>query len=306
MKQILVFGGAGFVGNPLVQRLKDLGYRTTIFDNLSNPSKNYKRGAEDMIGDITDYAGVEDAIDQIKPDIVFNLAALHYIPHCIQNPEKTKLINVDGTENILRAMASKVPAARFVFASSAAVYRPSQEAHAEDSEISPIDAYGESKKTAEGLIRQYSIKNNLRYTIVRLFNVYGCGDNTPHLIPHIIDQIRSGGAIELGNIDTKRDYIYIQDVVNVFVKIVAKTESLSNDTYNIGSETAYSASTLVNKLGHILNKRFRIVSKEGLLRFNDRPLLLSRCSHAQQGLLWKAEFSLDSGLSDLIKKEGLN
>jgi UDP-glucose 4-epimerase len=123
--------------------------------------------------DIRDSAKVGEILHRIKPDIVFHLAAVHFIPACEAKPGSANSINVSGTVNLLHAVA---PGTMFVLASTAAVYRPDDAPHLErDDMLGPMDVYGYTKLHAENFVRYYHGQKKVRATIVRLFNVVGPG-----------------------------------------------------------------------------------------------------------------------------------
>lgn len=105
------------------------------------------------------------------------------------------------------------PGARFVFASSGAVYRPSETALVEDrSVVEPVDVYGLTKANAEAYVRRLAHQRGLAAVVVRLFNVIGPGETNPHVLPEIVAQLRAGCTVlRLGNVTAKRDFIHVAD-----------------------------------------------------------------------------------------------
>lgn len=306
MKRVLIVGGAGFIGFPLAKKLISEGYNVKIFDNFSNPAKNWLHDFLSVIrGDITDRDNVIKCVKDTGPDIVIHLAALHYIPLCTKDPIMTQKINVVGTKNILDAIKDFSQKTHFVFASSATVYLPADKAHTEMSEIGPLEVYGRSKVEAENLIKEYSGSYGIEYTILRLFNVYGFGDNTPHLIPTVIEQVKNGSVIKLGNVETRRDYIYLDDVINGFMSAIQNIEVSKNQTFNLGSGKTYSAKEIVDDIGSNIKKQLKIDIKNDKVRTDDRSMLLSDISKINKYLGWKLRYSLHEGLVLLLKKEGL-
>ncbi len=306
MKNVLITGGAGFIGFTLAKKLISERYNVTTFDNFSNQSKNYSGDYLSTIqGDITNRDDVTNCVRTTKPDIIVHLAAQHYIPFCIENPITTKKINVTGTKNILEAIKEFSRKTYFIFTSSASVYAPKDKAHQETSEIGPLDVYGKSKVEAENITKTYANFYDIEYTILRLFNVYGFGDSTPHLIPTIIKQVKNGSVIKLGNLAAKRDYIYLDDVVNGFMSAIKNIEVGKNQTFNLGSGKAYSAIEIVDDIGNNIQKRLIIKVENKRIRKNDRPILFADISKTNKYLGWKPRYNLHEGLTLLLKREGL-
>lgn len=310
MSSILVIGGAGFIGNSLTKRLCAEGFIVTVFDNLSNPSREFSREINLVQGDITEINDLRECIGNMKWDIVIHLAALHYIPECTKNPKKARQINITGTKNILECIKSLSPQTHIIFASSAAVYAPFPFACEETSEIAPVDIYGKTKIRGEDLLKEYSQSHGLNYTIFRLFNVYGTGDNTHHLIPVIVNQLKSSSEVKLGNIDTKRDYVYMDDVVDGFILVAKNTLLSRSKIFNLGTGKASSAKEIMDTIQSIfsqsnIRKDVNVFIEEKMIRRNDRPMLLANISEAKRVLKWSPKYDLRNGLSVLLTKEGL-
>ncbi len=133
-KNILIVGGAGFIGSHLTERLVSSKYNVCVSDNLSNTSKNYNNKlCKQVYGDISNLKDISYCVKEFKPDILINLAAYHYIPNCIKDPKRTIRINVNGTKNSLEAIYKYSPNTKFILTSSAAVYKPSIKKHTEKS-----------------------------------------------------------------------------------------------------------------------------------------------------------------------------
>ncbi|MDD4409748.1 MAG: GDP-mannose 4,6-dehydratase [Candidatus Pacebacteria bacterium] len=309
-KKILIVGGAGFIGSHLTKKLIS-AHDICVFDNLSNPSKIYTpQDGKQAYGDVSNEKEIFNCIKIFKPDILIDLAAFHYIPECIKDTKKTIRVNVDGAMNCLSAMRKICPDCIFIIASSAAVYGSDTVPCNECSLIDPVDIYGESKVLVEKIIKDYSNKFGIKYSIFRLFNVYGYGNNTPHLIPTIIDQVRRNTTISLGNINTKRDYVHVDSVVDAFVKAINDPRASMNEVFNVGTGIGYTALDIVNIVERIIQennagyKKKKIVIKKDRVRAVDRQVLVSDISKIRKCLNWKPTL-LRTGLKRLIKDEGL-
>ena len=151
--RILITGGSGFVGSELIQQLMTTGPHHII--NLDiHPS--IWAVTEDHRVDITDGQKTSATIAACQPDIIYHLAAVHYIPYCAANPQETHRINVIGTENVLKAAQSCQRKPLVILASSAAVYAPNNKKYVETDPLKSIDIYGQTKIDVEKLARAYT------------------------------------------------------------------------------------------------------------------------------------------------------
>jgi len=183
---------------------------------------------------------------------------------------------------------------KFLFVSSSHVYGPPQELPiAEEHNTNPNNIYGKTKLEAEVLCHNYFQSYDLNITILRLFSVYG--PNSPqHLVTNrIISQLLSSNKIKLGNLNTKRDFIYVKDVVKAIEICINNINGFN--IFNVGSEKSYSASDICNYLKNISNKNFSVQSDKSKIRKNDPKELISNCAKLKK-LNWKPEMDIQEGL----------
>ena len=301
-RRILVTGGAGFVGRQLVRALGDkheicvmdllkFGNRFSAYDK-----KNFT--LEEV--DIRDPRAVTAVMDRFRPEIVVHLAAIHFIPECERDPVTAEDVNVLGTINLLRACPD---GARFVFASSGAVYRPDENPHDElQSMVEPADVYGFTKLHAEQYVQYFARQRNLCGVIVRLFNVVGPGETSPHLLPEIIYQLKSGTVkIKLGNVWPKRDYIHVDDAAAGFREVaLTGTVSLgSTKTVNLGTGKQYSVSMILEQLRPLTGIPIEVEHDESRARRVDRPFLQANISRIQAEFGWSPKLGIANALADI-------
>jgi UDP-glucose 4-epimerase len=290
-KKVIVTGGAGFIGSHLCRHLLKQEADVLVIDNLFTGKKELL--PDGVMFERMDICSKEvgKVIRDFKPDIVIHLAAIHYIPYCNSNPDKTFEVNVMGTRNLLENCNN---AKWFLFASSAAVYPPVSGPLTEDM-YGPIDIYGMTKLIGEDLVRLYR-KNNA--IIARIFNVYGPNDTNPHVIPEIINQVKRGRRkIELGNLSPKRDYIHVNDVCEA---ILALLEHKKSGVYNIGTGKEHSVEDIVDLVSEILGEELQVEQVKERIRLVERMHLLADIYKIQSETGWKAKIELKEGLKGLI------
>ena len=301
LMRALVTGGCGFVGLSLCRRLSESGDEVIAVDDLSlGPEKALGDGIQLLVADIGDPA-LGALIEEHSPQVVFHLAAIHFIPACERDPARAVAINVEGTQRVLDA-ATKANAEAVVVASSAAVYAPSSDPHHEGSALGPTDVYGHTKLWAEQLAALHHRRTGTRTAIARLFNVFGPGETNPHLIPTILRQAELGGEIRLGNLSTRRSYLFVEDATAALALLGTHALGASHLVANIGGSRDYDATEIVETAGRVLERELIVRTDEARLRRSDRERLAADCSWARDQLDWRPETSLEAGLRIAVRQ----
>lgn len=305
-KQILITGGLGFVGSHFTKKLIIENFFPIIIDDLSNANlkilKSFPKNSFIFVkANINDKEKIMHRIENLSPEILIHLAAIHYIPYCLKNLKETNKINIVGTETALEIAHAK-GINKFIFSSSAAVYKPSDKEHKETSELLPIEVYGNTKLQAEKKIREYCPGKNIKYTILRLFNVYGPNDLTPHFIPSILKRIKKSNTVKAGNLEAVRDYIYIDDLISVLLKIIKKGE-MSNEIYNIGTGKGTTGNEIIKIIEKIKGIDIKINIAKDLFRKIDRKRLIANIQKFSDAYKWSPKYSITNGLKKLIETD---
>jgi len=303
--RVCVTGGCGFIGVHLVERLLHEGHKVQVLDNfaVAGPERLGEHPNLQVVQvDVRDQETMLSTLMDYPSEAIFHLAALHFIPYCNENPVETLDVNVAGTQNVVRG-ALKSGVSRLILASSAAVYTPQSSACIEDEHPGPVDAYGFSKWMAELVMRDMVNSAPIKALSARLFNVYGPLETNPHVIPHILEQLKVDGPIDLGNLDSKRDYVFTEDVVDGLMCLLDASQTESQ-IFNLGTGSAYSVREILQVLEKLLGRSIEVRSRSDLLRKQDRPLLLADPSRIKGQTSWQAAFNLESGLRQLLLSEG--
>ena len=256
-KQVLVTGGAGFIGSWLAETLVNLGSVVTVIDNLYSGKLDNLRHLLKHIkffeGDIKDMSIVKRVVE--GKDYVFHLAANASVPNSMKNLDYDFETNVKGTYNILKAVHLLGSDTRVIYASSAAVYgEPHRLPINESHKLSPISPYGASKLCGEIYCLAFNRVYDLKTVLLRLFNVYGPKQPRYVIYDFLTKLSQNKDTLEvLGTGKQKRDFIYITDAVNAFL-VAAQKEEAIGQAINIGTGTLISikqlASLLIKLLGY--------------------------------------------------------
>lgn len=304
-RRVLVTGGLGFVGVATVERLLDRGATVRVLDDASNASPDrLPDGATFARQDIR----AEQAADELRsfaPTDLVHLAAIHYIPECNRDPERTFEVNVMGTRRLLGAARDVDALGRVVFASTAAVYPPAPGALAETVEPGPMDVYGRTKLVGEDLCRLFHADAGVDTTAARLFNVYGPGETNPHLVPAIVEQVADGGTtVELGNLEPRRDFVHVRDAAAALVAMLDGPGGYR--TYNVGTGEARSVRAVAGAVGSALGKDLDVEQAQERVRESDRPHLEADSERARAELDWEPSVAFVEGLREVLAEAGVD
>lgn len=300
----LITGGLGFIGNELARQLAANG-DVVILDNRNRVAPRIEDLAKIPVHevDLVSHAEVMKAVMEIKPRVVYHLAAIHFIPECNGDPERTLRVNVEATMGLLRACKA-AGVEHVLFASSGAVYADSPRELSELSLIEPVDIYGWSKWFAEEVCRWFSSRENMRITICRFFNNFGPRETNAHIIPEVIHQLKHGDQLKLGNTSTRRDYIHVSDTAQALRRL-ADDGPRGHRTVNVAGGQHASVDELIQMIGEILKRKLEVVHVTDRYRSADKQMQVADITLLSQLTGWRPAISLRDGLENLLRFEGL-
>jgi UDP-glucose 4-epimerase len=198
--------------------------------------------------------------------------------------------------------ATEAGARRAIVASSGAFYPSLEDLLSEDLEPAAVDVYGLSKQLTENVTQFIATTTGMTCVAARLFNTYGPYETNPHLIPHIMESLQDGPEVQLGNIHTRRDYIYVDDVAELLYLAVTSAE----DRYtvvNVGTGDEYSAEEIVQTIGRLLGTEIKINVDESRVRAVDKMHQRADTKRLQALTGTAARHSLEEGLRKLLQHE---
>ena len=311
MRNVLVIGGAGYIGSHIVYSLKDKGYKVVVFDNFSTGHiESIPKDVPYINGDLGNKEMVARALIEHKIDIVLHFAAFIEVGESVIVPSKYYINNFAKVINLLDTLIEN-KVYNFLFSSTAAVFgNPLTNSIDENHTKLPINPYGKTKFFVEEILKDYNKAYKLNYTIFRYFNaggasmVYPIGEShspESHLIP-IILQVANGkrDSIKVYGTDypTKdgtciRDFIHVDDLTRAH--ILGMERMINNnisDDFNLGSGDGYSVMEVINRAKKITGVDFKV--ELGDRREGDSPILVADSKKAKDILNWQTELSLDT------------
>jgi len=268
---ILITGGAGFIGSSLSNYLFEKNYNVHVIDNLySGKKNNLKSKIKFYKIDISKKYEIKKLPKNI--DIIFHLAGQSSGEISFYKPELDFEYNLLSTLNILNwGVKNKIK--KFIFTSSVGVYKPTKKTLYENSSIDPISNYGLNKYLSEKLIINYLMLAKIPYVIFRLFNVYGPNQDLDNLNQGILSIylsyiLRNKPIIIKGKVNRTRDFVYIDDVIKALISCINNSK-LNNNIFNISSGNSISIKNLINLLLKVSSKKKNYPIKiKGDTKFN--------------------------------------
>jgi len=307
-RTVLVTGAGGFIGSHLVERLLDEGARVRVFLRYTSRSDTGSLGwlppekqsrLDCVFGDLRDQHAVAQAMS--GADLVFHLGALIAIPYSYVHPQEVVETNVMGTLNVLLAAQAHRPS-RLVHTSTSEVYGtalrvPMDEQH-------PLQAqspYSASKIAADKLVESFARSFEVPAVVVRPFNAYGPRQSARAVIPTIVSQALLREKVQLGDTTPTRDFTYVSDTVDGFVRAVM-TEGVVGMTFNLGNDHEISVGDLAELIVELVGRPVPIEKDPARLRPVASEVRRLRADYtlARERLGWQPQVPLREGLRHTI------
>ncbi len=310
MDKILVTGADGFIGSHLTEELIKKGYGVKAFVYYNSFStwgwldtfpKDILNEIEIFQGDVRDPNGVREAIKGV--DAIMHLAALIAIPYSYHSPDMYVDTNIKGTLNVLQA-ARDLGNKRVLSTSTSEVYGTAQYVPIDENHpYQGQSPYSATKIGADRLVESFYRSFELPATIVRPFNTYGPRQSARAVIPTIITQLLSGYTeIKLGSLTPTRDFNFVKDTVNGFIKIYESDKTIGEEI-NIATQKEISIGDMAEELIKQINPNAKIVCDEQRKRpENSEVNRLLGCNKKIMELTdWKPEYTFEQGLAATIE-----
>ena len=297
---LLLTGGAGYIGSIAAADLLEAGHRVTVYDSLVTGHRAaVPKAARFVQGDLADTQALRSLLDQEPFDAVLHFAAFIEAGESMAQPGKYFHNNLALSLSLIEA-AVQAGVRRFVLSSTAAVYRTSDEPLSEDSPIAPTNVYGETKRMIEQALEWYHTVHGLRFAALRYFNAAGAAGGRgeahrpeSHLIPLVL-QVPLGqraAAQILGNDYPTpdgtciRDYIHVADLVAAHRLALDALDARPRQIYNLGSGVGYSVRQVIEAARRVTGHA--IPAEEAPRRPGDPARLVASSDRIRRELGWQ-------------------
>jgi UDP-glucose 4-epimerase len=315
VRRVLVTGGGGFIGQHLVNRLRDYKpEKIIIIDSLGNLNDDYgqSRASDNLLSfykeDIRNKRAISDILNHEGVDTCIHLAGIVSVEDSIRNPCHTVEVNINGTFNILES-CSMARVKNFVFSSSSAVYGnavilPLTEDHIQE----PLSPYGATKVAGEALVSAYRRTKKIENAVsLRLFNVFGEYQNvlSGDVISRFARRLRKGlPPIIYGTGNQTRDFVYVEDVVQAIINAASlkndkKKNGLLSYAFNVGTGIPTTINSLAYKMIELFGRDFKPIYRRP--KTGDVAECYADTTKSQRNLNFVARYALDRKLVDMYK-----
>jgi UDP-glucose 4-epimerase len=302
---VLVTGGAGFIGSNLVHSLAASGRRVRVVDDLSTGSLENVAGVPGLsvvIGDLRDEQAVREAVDGVE--VVFHLGALPSVARSVADPRTSHQVNVNGTMNVLLA-ARDAGVRRVVYASSSSVYgdTPTLPKH-EDMAVAPLSPYAASKLAGEAYCRAFTRVFGLETVSLRFFNVFGPrqdpGSEYAAVIPRFVtDMLKGERPVLFGDGGQSRDFTYVANAVQACLLAASAGPEVAGEAINVACGERTTLLELIDLLNELLDSNIgpqTVAPRKGDVRHS-----LASIDKAVRFLGYAPHVDLRSGLAETVR-----
>ncbi|WP_027245266.1 UDP-glucose 4-epimerase GalE [Leisingera daeponensis] len=318
MTNILVTGGAGYIGSHACKALKAAGYTPVTYDNLVTGWQDAVKFGPFEKGDLSDRARLDEVFAKYRPAAVMHFAALSQVGEAMSEPGRYWANNTGGSLNLVEA-AVAAGCLDFVFSSTCATYGEHDNVVLDENTPQlPLNAYGASKRAVEDILKDFGAAHGLRSVIFRYFNVAGADPEAEvgefhrpetHLVPLVLDAIagkRDALTIFGTDYDTPdgtciRDYVHVCDLVDAHVLGLKWLEDGNgSQVFNLGTGSGFSVREVMDKAEAVTGQK--VPCNTGPRRAGDCTKLVSGSTRAVTDLGWEPRrSSLETMITDAWK-----
>jgi len=306
----LVTGAEGFAGRHLVRHLLECGDEVAgVGLHVAPEFLDLGRGVFTFHElDICDNAACARVISEFKPEVIYHLAAVAFVPEAESDFDRVLRINVGGTNNIARVCHLLQSGVTLLYVSSAEVYGCFSPEHlplTEEAPLRPVNNYSLSKLMGELVVDRYARGGYMRAVVVRPFNHIGPGQDVRFVVSSFAEQLarvakgKAQPLLRVGNLEAQRDFSDVRDIVRGYRLAALKGDGV----YNLCSGRPVSIRAVLDMLIEIAGLKVAVEREPGRMRPVDIPVMYGSCEKAQRELGWKAARDLRDTLAEIYREK---
>lgn len=300
----LVIGATGFVGSYLIEEIKSSLLCDIIATNLER-EMIYQNNIILKKLDILDYNSVFSLINENKPEYIFHLAAQSSVSLAWKKPELTADININGSLNILEAVKNINYNPKILMIGSGEEYGYIEKVPiVEETPLKPGNIYAVTKACQNMISKVYCKAYDMKVIMVRSFNHIGPNQSSTFVISDFCKQVAEiekgvrSPILKVGNLNAKRDFLDVRDVVRAYTKLIQFGKS--GETYNVGRGQSIKISEVLNIILKNSNKEINVEIDKNKLRPLDVPIIEPSINKIYTATGWKPEISLEESIKDIL------
>lgn len=306
-KRVLITGATGFIGANLVRRCLDVGARVFILTRVASEKwriEDVLGNVQERIVDLLDYERLEKVVGEVKPEVIFHTAA--YGGYFFQKlADAIMMTNIVGTMNLVNA-CSRIGYEIFVNTGSSSEYALKDAPIKEDDLLNRNSYYGIAKAAGTLFCQLKAVEEGLPITTLRLFSPYGYYEEPVRLIPSVIISCLKGQDPQLSSPASVRDFVFVEDALDAYLKVAAYPERAKSKIFNIGSGHQHSVAEVVSTIIKISGSR---VKPQWGVSPNPRvepKMWQADIGQASDILDWHPRYDLENGLKKTVEWFGKN
>jgi len=302
-KNVLITGGAGFIGANFTYKFLDFGYNVHLIEKKESNLWRLK-DIRERIGlhyvDLKNYNKLESLITKLKPLIILHFAALGTYPRKQQEVKEMIETNLLGTINLVDA-CSRINFECFINTGSSSEYGIKDKPMKESDLLEPDNPYGITKAAGTMYCQYMAKKLNLPIVTMRLFAVYGYFEEQARLIPTIIKACLKNSGLKLSSSNSVRDFIFIEDLISAYLKAINKIKKIKGEIFNVGSGKQNTIDEVVKVIKKITYSTTKPQYGQVELAQYEPKNWVADISKIKNRLGWQPKYNLEEGLKKNIE-----
>ena len=307
MEKVLLTGATGFIGSELAPKLIEKGYEVHALERYVTGRYSFEknRNVINHYASLADFPAIKNIVHGVQPDYVLHLAAISPVSFSYDHYMEVTEANYLGTINLAEACYREVPHFKqFIMAGTSEQYgmtlKDKKERLTEDSQLHPNSPYAVAKVAADLYLKYMHGAYRFPMTILRPFNTYGRKANSHFFIERTITQMLKGDKVYLGDKTAIRDWLYVDDHVNAYIKALGNKKAIG-EVIQVCTGKGYTTEGTAKLIAKLTGFKGDIIWNATPMRPLDARVLIGDNSKARKLLGWEPKYNLEEGLKKTIE-----